>query len=350
MRAGFDSSSAQIGTLERGEEIDVIASRVNGRGQLRVQLSGDGGGAGGGWTSVQASDGATLLDPMSIRLQEEGPGGNSAGVLPRPQLYRALARAAIRVGADPSSANAGVLEVGEFISVLETRQLASRPGAATTAALGASRLLRARFVFTGGKKRLGRTGGWTSVRAADGELLLECIQTNDTTTPTAADAADADAQSDRQQAAERAEPEPEPQPPAEGGVLCDQSENGDDGGSESDSDMDCSSTSMARSSPPTEATMASAQVSVAAAVASMMPVVVPASSSLPATARVGAQVDKEDDAGGADADAGAVDAGGGVQTSASHNLLQLEIRNVQHAICSAEAQVCRHCHSSDHIV
>ena len=70
---------------------------------------------------------------------------------------------------------------------------------------------------------------------------------------------------------------------------------------------------------------------------------------VPTTATVRAQVDEEEDAGGADADASAVDAGGGVQTSVSHNLLRLEIRNVQHAISCAEAHVCRHCHTSNHI-
>ena len=58
----------------------MLESRVNARDQLRVRFA-------GGWASVTASDGATLLEPI-------------AAVQCEPRLYRVLNRVTIRVGAD----------------------------------------------------------------------------------------------------------------------------------------------------------------------------------------------------------------------------------------------------------
>ena len=80
VRERFESDSAPGRALEIGEEIDVLESRVNSRGQLRVRFA-------GGWASVTAFDGATLLEPIAVVNCE-------------PQLYRVLNRVTIRVGAD----------------------------------------------------------------------------------------------------------------------------------------------------------------------------------------------------------------------------------------------------------
>lgn len=80
VRERFESDSAPCRALEVGEEIDVLESRVNSRGQLRVRFA-------GGWASVTALDGATLLEPTAVVNCE-------------PQLYRVLNRVTIRVGAD----------------------------------------------------------------------------------------------------------------------------------------------------------------------------------------------------------------------------------------------------------
>ena len=53
----------------------------------------------------------------------------------------------------------GALEVGEFVTVLETRTLPNGQ-------------LRARFQYTLQKTRLGRDGGWTSVTTSDGERMM----------------------------------------------------------------------------------------------------------------------------------------------------------------------------------
>ncbi len=167
VRQRFESDSAPGRALEVGEEIDVLESRVNSRGQLRVRFA-------GGWASVTALDGATLLEPIAVVNCE-------------PQLYRVLKRVTIRVGADvvrrcrpmqPSvvtpqylthplhscvcrqtSTSVGALEVGEFVTVLETRKLESGQ-------------LRARFQYTLQKTRLGRDGGWTSITTTDGERMM----------------------------------------------------------------------------------------------------------------------------------------------------------------------------------
>jgi hypothetical protein len=80
VRERFESDSAPGRALEIGEEIDVLESRVNSRGQLRVRFA-------GGWASVTAFDGATLLESIAVVNCE-------------PQLYRVLNRVTIRVGAD----------------------------------------------------------------------------------------------------------------------------------------------------------------------------------------------------------------------------------------------------------
>eukprot|EP01043_Picozoa_sp_COSAG02_P028424 COSAG02_NODE_1721_length_11194_cov_7.053718_8_plen_348_part_00 len=172
VRERFESDSAPGRALEVGEEVDVLESRVNSRGQLRVRFA-------GGWASVTALDGATLLEPIAVVNCE-------------PQLYRVLNRVTIRVGADvvrryrPSrpfvaipqhltsrivflcmrrqtSTSVGALEVGEFVTVLETRKLESGQ-------------LRARFQYTLQKTRLGRDGGWTSITRTDGERMMGALR------------------------------------------------------------------------------------------------------------------------------------------------------------------------------
>jgi len=137
----------------------VSESRVNARGQTRVRFA-------AGWTSVTSADGATLLEPIDAVESD-------------PQLYRVLNRVTIRVGADTvrraphgaraahapharvsqASSQVGALEVGEFVTVLETRTLPNGQ-------------LRARFQYTLQKTRLGRDGGWTSVTTSDGERMM----------------------------------------------------------------------------------------------------------------------------------------------------------------------------------
>ena len=63
------------------------------------------------------------------------------------------------------STSVGALEVGEFVTVLETRQLESGQ-------------LRARFQYTLLKTRLGRDGGWTSITTTDGERMMGAFAEN----------------------------------------------------------------------------------------------------------------------------------------------------------------------------
>ena len=172
VRQRFESDSPPGRALEIGEEIDVLESRVNARDQLRVRF-------GGGWASVTASDGATLLAPIEVVKQQ-------------PKLYRVLNRVTIRVGADASSSSVGTLEVGEFVTVLETRKLESGQ-------------LRARFQFTLQKTRLGRDGGWTSINTTDGERMMECIQDKTAGLPEGIPTS-------ARRGAPQPEPEPEPEP------------------------------------------------------------------------------------------------------------------------------------------
>jgi hypothetical protein len=68
--------------------------------------------------------------------------------------------------AQQTSTSVGTLEVGEFVTVLETRQLESGQ-------------LRARFQYTLQKMRLGRDGGWTSITTTDGERMMGASRTLD---------------------------------------------------------------------------------------------------------------------------------------------------------------------------
>ena len=225
VRERFESDSAPRRALEVGEEITVIESRVNARGQTRVRFA-------AGWTSVTSADGATLLEPIDAVESD-------------PQLYRVLNRLTIRVGADTvrraphgarpahapharvsqASSQVGALEVGEFVTVLETRTLPNGQ-------------LRARFQYTLQKTRLGRDGGWTSVTTSDGERMMgaacpqlaaslvaahavpcalcaECIQDRTASLPEGVPSRGTSAEPPVPELKVGPRPEPEPEPKAE---------------------------------------------------------------------------------------------------------------------------------------
>ncbi len=137
-RTGFDMSSDKASIIAVGTVIDVIETKVNDAGTLRIRFS-------GGWVSEHAGNGATCFElvrndlgaPPAGKAPEPGAAHDPAPEPePEPPLvvtvkeeditpgeYKCLHAAVIREGSGMDTAKAGTLEAGERIDVLETQTL-----------------------------------------------------------------------------------------------------------------------------------------------------------------------------------------------------------------------------------
>ena len=111
VRAGFELESERLSFLEPGEEIEVLETRINDRGQLRVRYD-------AGWTSIESAAGSVLLVRMQLDPSDPPP-------------LSQWATAALASGCEPVSQDAGEeLELESenpaFSAHLQEMELASR--------------------------------------------------------------------------------------------------------------------------------------------------------------------------------------------------------------------------------
>lgn len=143
IRAGFDMASDKAGIISVGTVIDVIETRPNDAGTLRIHFS-------GGWVSEHAGNGATCFElvrndlgaPPSFKAPEPAQLASAPEPAPEPTTvpeaplvvsvteedvalgeYKCLHAAVIREGSGMDTSKAGTLDVGERIDVLETHTL-----------------------------------------------------------------------------------------------------------------------------------------------------------------------------------------------------------------------------------
>lgn len=137
-RAGFDMTSDKAGVIAVGTVLDVIETKKNDAGTLRIRFN-------GGWVSEHAGNGATCFELIRHELgappackapvPEPEPAPEPAPE-PEPPLvltvteeditpgeYKCIHAAIIREGHAMNTAKAGVLDAGERIDVLETHTL-----------------------------------------------------------------------------------------------------------------------------------------------------------------------------------------------------------------------------------
>jgi hypothetical protein len=138
IRAGFESGSKKLGFLRIGDVVEVLETKVNGRGQTRVRCA-------GGWVSLTAKDGSRLLveDQQYHRTPALSEQLAGSGV-----VYRCTKKAVLRSGMDKLSERVGTVEEGEQVTAAEVR-------------------------VCNGQVRVRLAGrGWTSLRNPSGEPLL----------------------------------------------------------------------------------------------------------------------------------------------------------------------------------
>ncbi len=110
VRAGFELESERLGFLEPGEEIEVLESCDNYRGQMRVRYE-------GGWTSIESAAGSVLL----VHMQSDPTA---------PPPLSQWAAAGMANGCEPLDQDIDELELGSenpaFSAHLQEMELASR--------------------------------------------------------------------------------------------------------------------------------------------------------------------------------------------------------------------------------
>ena len=153
----MDSPKADPGKLTIGQEIEVLEQqKVDGTMRLRFE---------GGWTSLTAKSGKVLLERVDAEPEPEESEGEASDSEPEasdlssddddssPGVYKAVAPGVIRTGAamDSPKADPGKLTIGQEIEVLEQQKV-------------------------DGTMRLRFEGGWTSLTAKSGKVLLERVE------------------------------------------------------------------------------------------------------------------------------------------------------------------------------
>eukprot|EP01052_Picozoa_sp_SAG31_P015818 SAG31_NODE_1026_length_10277_cov_105.479466_13_plen_167_part_00 len=115
-RTDFDLNSIKVGTLEPGDDIEVLEARTNEQGQIRLRFDR---GHDKGWVSTVAADGTTLLEPVDSN-DSVNTDGSPKG--PKGEYFRTLRTAALKVTFDPKGADAGTIAAGDVIEVFEQGQ------------------------------------------------------------------------------------------------------------------------------------------------------------------------------------------------------------------------------------
>ena len=120
IRAGVESDSAKVGPVEAGEIIFSQASQPNSAGMQRVQFA-------RGWVSVVASNGATILEPLSgLDLGAKQLADPSVGPAPADGFHAAdwsggFAERWRAYGRTVARAESGAAAMKELVSFLEKR-------------------------------------------------------------------------------------------------------------------------------------------------------------------------------------------------------------------------------------
>ena len=116
-REDFDFNSARAGSLEPGDEIEVLEARTNEKGQIRLRF--DRGGD-RGWVSTVSGDGTALLEPVDSN--DTGLNKDGSAKIPKGEYFRVLRAATLKVTFDPKGADAGTIAAGDVIEVFEHGQ------------------------------------------------------------------------------------------------------------------------------------------------------------------------------------------------------------------------------------
>lgn len=160
VRAGFAMDSTPAGALKFGDVIEVLESKVNDKGTTRLKFA-------KGWVSVTAGDGSVLLEKVAAAAKKGSwwGGGEKEPAAAKPKAAAKPAAAAkysvvekagvlVRGGFDMKSKPQGQLKHGEVVESLESK-------------VNEKGTTRIRFK--------GRLAGWVSLKAGNGDTLLEAV-------------------------------------------------------------------------------------------------------------------------------------------------------------------------------
>ena len=163
VRAGFEAASEDRGIAQPGEVVDVLESRENDAGILRVRYT-------RGWISEFAGDGSQLLtavefaeddDESEFETETDMTKGTAIdrfeAIGTAASKYVVIATSKVRGEFETDSAVMGALQPGEVIETVEGR-------------MNPSGIMRVRF-----SRDTVPYGGWVSVRAGDGTRLLQPV-------------------------------------------------------------------------------------------------------------------------------------------------------------------------------
>ena len=159
VRAAFDpSDSAIVGELAIGDELFAVETRMYPvTGQMRIRLD-------RGWTSLSSKGGDTLLEEVQPNEWSSVELELNDGAAER--MFRAIQRATVRTGCDPSTPAIGTLEVGEMVCALEICQIQGGRS---------SGVRRLRCVPAFQRSSVATKTGWVSIASSadSGDLIME---------------------------------------------------------------------------------------------------------------------------------------------------------------------------------
>ena len=147
-RAGFAMNSKKAGTLQAGDVISALETKLNPNGITRIRFAGKV----SGWVSTKAGDGTPLLEEVAGKAPAAAA---SAAPAKAGAQYKAVLNGLCREGFEMSTKKAGTLKKGEVITALEEK-------------VNEKGVTRVRFATDS-------LQGWVSTNAGDGSVLLQKV-------------------------------------------------------------------------------------------------------------------------------------------------------------------------------